>query len=225
MESNGRESNGEEEERVGDKSANSRRKLVESPSPPPSMETSNQTPVDQRQRRAEAYAFEGKIIRLTRADFDRWKSSYHRIPDLHAELTVIDDKFSKNPKIAGGTQDWFGTASGWLASKHEKILAAEAAVKQPSQPNGDATADPSRPDDQDRHQGKTYGHWRLLCRNLIDKGLKTWIEAPDGPLPWLANSRCPMSVVNEYRVELKSRRDEWAALREQAASAPGGPAK
>ena len=62
-------------------------------------------------------------------------------------------------------------------------------------------------------------------RNLIDKGLKTWIEAPDGPLPWLANSRCPMSVVNEFRSELKSRRDEWAALREQAASAPGGPAK
>lgn len=64
------------------------------------------------------YAFVGRIVRLTPRDFAAWQKAYSTIPDLAAELTAIDDKFSKDtPK------EWFGTASAWLRTKHERLLA------------------------------------------------------------------------------------------------------
>jgi hypothetical protein len=70
-----------------------------------------------------SYAFEGKIIKLSEKDFSGWKSSYHAIPDLRAELQAIDDKFSAEPP----GKSWFSTASAWLRSKHERLLSAGSA--------------------------------------------------------------------------------------------------
>lgn len=40
-----------------------------------------------KERREEGgYAFAGRTIRLKAGDFDRWASTFHRIPDLRAEL-------------------------------------------------------------------------------------------------------------------------------------------
>lgn len=68
------------------------------------------------------YAFEGQVIRLSQADFDRWKASFSAIPDLIAELQVIDDKFAENGVLR---REAFAKASGWLRAKHERLKAAE----------------------------------------------------------------------------------------------------
>jgi hypothetical protein len=70
------------------------------------------------------YVFEGAVVKLIPADFEQWRKSYHAIPDLPAELTAIDAKFRAKPP-----EDWFGTASGWLRTKHERLLKEGAAGK------------------------------------------------------------------------------------------------
>ncbi|WOF74157.1 hypothetical protein QMT40_001804 [Parvibaculaceae bacterium PLY_AMNH_Bact1] len=57
------------------------------------------------------YAFQGDVIRLTRADFDRWQSAYPNVPDLRAELTAADAYYRDTPPKNG---QWFFAASNWL---------------------------------------------------------------------------------------------------------------
>lgn len=64
------------------------------------------------------YAFGGAIIRLSQADFDLWKSSFHAIPDLAADLATIDAKLVDE----GFEGKWFGRVSGWLRTRHEEFL-------------------------------------------------------------------------------------------------------
>jgi len=67
---------------------------------------------------AQSYAFAGTVIRLTQADFDRWRSSFHAIADLRAELATIDAKLVDE----GYRGKWFGRTSAWLQAKHERLL-------------------------------------------------------------------------------------------------------
>lgn len=68
---------------------------------------------------ATSFAFEGDIIRLTRADLDKWRESFSAIEDLTAELRTIDAKFVDE---GVDRRKWFGKAAAWLRTRHEKIL-------------------------------------------------------------------------------------------------------
>lgn len=65
-----------------------------------------------------SYAFGGVVIRLSQADFDRWKSSFSAIPDLKAELETIDAKLVDE----GFEGKWFGRVSAWLRTRHEELM-------------------------------------------------------------------------------------------------------
>jgi hypothetical protein len=83
---------------------------------------------------AKRYAFEGGVIRLERADFDRWRQKYWSIPDLSAELSVIDDKARDWPEA--DKRRWFGKVSGWLCKRHNDLVAA-GATRQPVDPDSE----------------------------------------------------------------------------------------
>jgi len=67
-----------------------------------------------------AYKFEGNVIRLNFKDYDKWKQSYHAIPDFDAQLQSADDWISgesdKNQKR------WFHVISSMLGKKHQQYL-------------------------------------------------------------------------------------------------------
>jgi uncharacterized protein YdaU (DUF1376 family) len=71
-----------------------------------------------------SYVFSGDIIRLDQGDFDKLSKTFHTIPDMTAELTAIDAKFSDDPPA-----QWFQQLTGWLKKKHEKNLAEEKIPK------------------------------------------------------------------------------------------------
>jgi len=66
-----------------------------------------------------SYKYTGRVIRLTAADYDRWKRAYSAIPDFDAELARVDDALGG--KLKPGEQ-WFPAASAMLAAKHQKLL-------------------------------------------------------------------------------------------------------
>lgn len=57
------------------------------------------------------YVFEGKIVRLTQEQFDRWKLAYPLIPDFVACLHTADSYYAENPPEDG---KWFFRVSRWL---------------------------------------------------------------------------------------------------------------
>lgn len=57
------------------------------------------------------YVFEGKIIRLTQDQFNRWKLAYPFIPDFTACLHTADSYYAENPPEDG---KWFFRVSRWL---------------------------------------------------------------------------------------------------------------
>lgn len=72
------------------------------------------------QRSGKEYAFSGNTIKLDAADLDRWKKTYHAIPDIEAELSAIDDWLRGKP---AKQDDWFHITSGSLGRKHQEYLA------------------------------------------------------------------------------------------------------
>ena len=70
-----------------------------------------------------SFAFVGRVIRLNVSDFDRWRKSYHAIPDLMAELTKADDHYAENPPKDG---KWFFPVSRWLEKAHRDASKATA---------------------------------------------------------------------------------------------------
>lgn len=68
----------------------------------------------------EDYAFVGKTIRLTKADYDRWCKAYHAIPDFEADLTSLDAWLQGQPEAK--RQNWFQSVAGSLNRNHQKIL-------------------------------------------------------------------------------------------------------
>jgi Protein of unknown function (DUF1376) len=77
------------------------------------------------------YAFEGRVIRLDQADFDRWRKAYDAIPDLRAELHSLDDWLAQQPEAK--RKAWFQTTSGALSRKHQEHLARRP-PEQPRKP-------------------------------------------------------------------------------------------
>lgn len=57
----------------------------------------------------EGYAWSGRVIRLSRRDYDRWRESYPNV-EIDAELQAADDYYAdKAPK-----NGWFFAVSNWL---------------------------------------------------------------------------------------------------------------
>ncbi|MBX3504439.1 MAG: YdaU family protein [Parvibaculum sp.] len=67
-------------------------------------------------------AFVGKVIRLTFADFERWRSSYSAIPDIRAELEAADAYYADNQPKDG---KWFFPVSNWLKRENNRHLQQE----------------------------------------------------------------------------------------------------
>lgn len=65
------------------------------------------------------YVFEGRIVRLEKAAFDKWQSAYAAIPDLNAELQSADDYYTANPPKDGS---WFFPVSNWLKKANADAL-------------------------------------------------------------------------------------------------------
>jgi hypothetical protein len=65
------------------------------------------------------YEFEGRTIKLTKVDLDRWRSRYSAIIDIAATLQAADDYYSDNPPKDG---KWFFPVSRWLDKEHKTTL-------------------------------------------------------------------------------------------------------
>lgn len=63
------------------------------------------------------YAFDGRIIKLSKDDLDNWRTRYSALIDIMATLQVADDYYSENPPKDG---KWFFQASRWLQKEHDK---------------------------------------------------------------------------------------------------------
>src|SRR5690606_17264884 len=98
---------------------------------------------------AESLTFEGRIIRLDRKQFDRWRRSYPKIPDLTAALQRADDYYSEHPPDDG---KWFFRVSRWLEKENTE-------AKPPT--NGGAELSPA---DQERV-------WAIKCERADRDGL------------------------------------------------------
>jgi hypothetical protein len=101
------------------------------------------------------YAFEGHLIRLTKADFDLWAESFYAIPDLRAELAVIDAKFVDEGIVTATT--CLGKASAWLRQKHDRLIVMNGKAK-PVEDNSkfDYGVGPLCTDQQWRNRLQTY---------------------------------------------------------------------
>lgn len=82
-------------------------------------------------RAATSYAFEGQVIHLTAADYDRWRETYSAIPDLRAELTSIDAWYAAQP--AEKRKAWFHGVSSMLNRKHQEHLAKRTGSVEPEE--------------------------------------------------------------------------------------------
>lgn len=63
------------------------------------------------------FAFVGRVIRLSRDDYDKWRRAYCNIRNLNAELQAADDYYAENPPKDG---KWFFPVSNWLKRSHEQ---------------------------------------------------------------------------------------------------------
>lgn len=67
------------------------------------------------------YAFTGRVIRLTKKDFESWQKAFNTIPDLMAELVALDAWLDEEkPK------NWFATASALLNKRHQARVAQKS---------------------------------------------------------------------------------------------------
>jgi len=69
------------------------------------------------------YAFEGRLVKLSQQDLDRWRKTYSALIDIGATLQAADDYYSENPPKEG---KWFFPVSRWLEKEHKAALAKAA---------------------------------------------------------------------------------------------------
>ncbi len=68
------------------------------------------------------------MIRLSEADFLKWRQTFHAIADLRAELVTLDAWFSSaHPPGDPKRKDWFFAVSGALNKKHQRLTTERAA--------------------------------------------------------------------------------------------------
>jgi hypothetical protein len=72
-----------------------------------------------REGKGKEYIFTGKVIKLTKMDFDIWKKSYKNL-DLNSELQSLDDYYFKK-----NVEDWFTRCSAALAKRNRASRPAD----------------------------------------------------------------------------------------------------
>jgi len=72
------------------------------------------------------YAFEGRTIRLSPAQLEKWRLAYPALHDIDAVLQSIDDYYSENPPADG---KWFFRVSRWLAAENTKRVDKQRRVE------------------------------------------------------------------------------------------------
>jgi hypothetical protein len=136
---------------------------------------------NQKELKELSYKYQGQVVRLNAADYDRWKRLYSTIPDLDAELARIDDALSSKPSGADG---WFPAASAMLAAKHQRLL-AEQKTKAP------AAAAPKKSD---------YEQWRDLLASYVPG--KFW-PSNRGARPESGYCDAPEDLLTEWKRRLE----------------------
>jgi len=72
-----------------------------------------------------AYRWKGRVIRLKRDDYDRWRAAYTNIANFDAELQGADDFYAQNPPKDG---KWFFPVSNWLKKENAAPGSAKRAT-------------------------------------------------------------------------------------------------
>lgn len=67
-----------------------------------------------------AYAFQGRVIRLNRRDYDGWRKRFSALPDLDAELATRDDWLAEQPYHV--RKNWFHSTPQHLLNKHNAAI-------------------------------------------------------------------------------------------------------
>jgi uncharacterized protein YdaU (DUF1376 family) len=105
--------------------ANASSMQCERNAPPPSpKEEEKEMPA-----KAGDYAFFGQTIKLAPRHFNEWKRLFHSIPDIEAELSVIDGWWQQQPE--GKRENWFLATKGMLNKKHQSSLGAVEQARAP----------------------------------------------------------------------------------------------
>lgn len=94
---------------------------------PPDTETDTETDTEKNNYQPDKpvdYGFLGRVIKLTRADFDRWQRNYPDL-DLAAALQSRDDWLTTDADKAAKVK-WFISTSNWLSAKQKDARNAQA---------------------------------------------------------------------------------------------------
>jgi hypothetical protein len=116
----------------------------------------------------EAYAFAGAVIRLNQADLEKWKSIYHAIPDLIAELHQLDDYYATQP--ADEVKNWFHRAKSALNKKHQARLQARADAGAAAGPTSGGLGETDYAAMRRRQAERDEAEAREIARNLAGGG-------------------------------------------------------
>lgn len=122
-----------------------------------------------------SYAFVGSVIRLTKRDFEKWRSAYSAITDLKAELQGIDDWLQGQPEDK--RRRWFHAVSGMLSRKHQELAAA--------QPKLALTTHDVR--------------WENTVRLWLEN--RKWYPDVDGPPPDHPQTRVPREILKIFNIQ------------------------
>ena len=68
------------------------------------------------------YRFEGKVIKLSKDDYDKWKQMFTGIPDFDLELWYADTYYAQHPPKGG---NWFFQVARWMKKEHQKHVLPE----------------------------------------------------------------------------------------------------
>lgn len=79
------------------------------------------------------YAFDGKVVRLTRKSFDDWVKAYPNL-DLRGELTARDAYLASDKASDADRKNWFMSTSQHLANRNMTAKAKVVAMKSDGQP-------------------------------------------------------------------------------------------
>lgn len=82
------------------------------------------TPIESPLKATSIYAFEGKVVKLTQRDFDRWKRAYSAL-DLNAELIARDAYLASDKASDTDRKNWFPSTAQHLANRNQKAKAAQ----------------------------------------------------------------------------------------------------
>lgn len=98
------------------------------------------------------YAFDGKVIKLTEPDLERWRKIYRNIPNLEAELESLDRYYQGEAQKSGGRMgNWFVRASTALKKRDAEMALLVTGAGQ------SADDDMAGWSDEDRAMRKRYG--------------------------------------------------------------------